>query len=1662
MKNVNKIFVLIYILFSFCFLISCKEKTEKVISIEINNYDSVQTLTQNHFRLSDIELLITYEDANTKIINLNSSYMTREDCDKFNQLGEHVVYIYFGEANCKYTFTIIEGEMNITDIMFELETSEFVYSGITILPKVNCSNTNLIEDIDYKVEYLNNINAGIGYVHIMGINNYKGEKLLPFTINKKTLLIKANNVEITGNEKPEFTVDYEGFAYLDSKDDLMGSLQIDCIYDESISGEYEIKISGYSSFNYDIVYENGTLTINNKYLDKAVVELEYDSITYNGKENKPDVFLKIDDEYISSLYYEVKYKNNINAGQAKVIINGVGIYYGKIEKEFTINKANLEISINNEEIDYLDLLPNYKITYIGFVSNDNEANLEGKLVIDCSYDEKSVGVYPLTLRGYESNNYNITYRNGFLKVNSSTIDNVKLSYNEITYQASLCEPSVICTKNKSVLELNKDYEVKYEDNLNVGKATVTVTGIGNFKGTITRTFKINKANLTVKVKDKTITYKDEYPVFELDCVGFVSDETMKSLNCSYSFSTVYNVNSNIGEYDVYVTGLELTNYLVSIQKGKLTVLRRELKNEDLDLQNINYTYEGKELYPAVKFNINNITINTDYTISYTNNKNAGTGTVIITGLGNYSGEVVKNFKISKKDLYININSYNIKYRDEIPNITYSINGFVSGEGEKELEGKLVIKCDYTSNSNVGDYPIVFEGYQSNNYNLVYSSAFLKVSPQELKLNNYVKDETKYVYTGKEIQPQVNLSFLDNNLVLGVDFTVEYSNNINAGKGLMLIKGINNFNSQIEDTFTIYPKDIKIKVNNYQINYLDKINDYEYIIEGLPEDFDESELRNAIKVSSNYQIGNLKGNYQAQASGYENSNFNIEYCDGSVEVIYDVEFSGDGSILNPYLITTPSELMGLSSLVCLGNTFENKYLQLVNDLDFQKNTLLVIGDKNNSFKGNFDGNYKKISNYKIGNSKSSYVGLFAYLDKANIKSFGLENINITGNNSSILSVVSGLVNSSVVQNIYINNATIDNNSRVTYGTICGEMINSEIKNCYANAEVLLQGQSVDAGALVGVLNNSSIISSYGNINMEVNVTEGSINGLAKSKNESIMSNVFINGTINVISDSAKVYEISDNAKHTYLDNVLLPNTFIIIQNNLSISTYERISLESTMESFINLSDIEYWTKIDNKYPSLAFEKINNVTYINKPTKLEKVYDGKDYTSYGYNLVNNYKNVGSYTVSLSLKPGYMWSDGTTDDIEIQLEILPKELYIYIDSINIKPGDDYNFTYSYFGLIKGEESILNDFILDSDYVLSTGTYLINYTTLELDNYIIIIREGYLYVSETNDWSIWNGLYEDSTLLGEGTSLNPYLIRSAKDFASLKYKLDNDESTKYYYQLTTNIDLNYHEWTSLSSENSLSPFEGIFDGGGYEIKNLVITKNDRYVGLFGYTKDANITNLRTRNVSIKLQTFNGLNVGVLSAYAINSVFDNIECTGVININVNCNDTIVCGGIVGYQTGNTSLSNFISDINIKLNVLDKQKSNAAINIGSVCGYLQSGSINCGYSIGSIYVNNKTSRTFVGGCAGYTNEGSITNVITYVDITAYVLSGKVDYIIGNNSKCSLNNIICLDTVLVNNNDTLLTIVIGEIKTSEEIETFIDTSFDKYIWDTNDLLYPRLY
>ena len=142
---------------------------------------------------------------------------------------------------------------------------------------------------------------------------------------------------------------------------------------------------------------------------------------------------------------------------------------------------------------------------------------------------------------------------------------VTLSTSTYAYNGKAKTPSVTVKVGGKTLKKDTDYTVSYSNNIKVGTAKVTITGKGNYTGTISKTYSIKND-------------------FKKATVSGISTKAFTGKNITQSITVKYN--------------------------GKT------LKN------------------------------GTDYTVSYSSNKNIGTATVKIAGKGSYTGTITKTFKIN--------------------------------------------------------------------------------------------------------------------------------------------------------------------------------------------------------------------------------------------------------------------------------------------------------------------------------------------------------------------------------------------------------------------------------------------------------------------------------------------------------------------------------------------------------------------------------------------------------------------------------------------------------------------------------------------------------------------------------------------------------------------------------------------------------------------------------------------------------------------------------------------------------------------------------------------------------------------------------------------------------------------------------------------------------
>ena len=172
-------------------------------------------------------------------------------------------------------------------------------------------------------------------------------------------------------------------------------------------------------------------------------------------------------------------------------------------KNYTIGNVTGELVVNPKSIAAPSVTINNPTdkTYTGSpcVQGVSVKDSEAKLTVDdisVTY-ENNINVGTATIIYTGKNNYTGEIRKNFKITEASITDDMIANIPSVTYDTKAHTPDVTVTFEGSTLEAGKDYDVAYTNNINAGTATVTVTGKGNFTGTASKTFTINKAGLTL-------------------------------------------------------------------------------------------------------------------------------------------------------------------------------------------------------------------------------------------------------------------------------------------------------------------------------------------------------------------------------------------------------------------------------------------------------------------------------------------------------------------------------------------------------------------------------------------------------------------------------------------------------------------------------------------------------------------------------------------------------------------------------------------------------------------------------------------------------------------------------------------------------------------------------------------------------------------------------------------------------------------------------------------------------------------------------------------------------------------------------------------------------------------------------------------------------------
>ena len=548
-----------------------------------------------------------------------------------------------------------------------------------------------------------------GTVNAEMIFNPASEAVLVEADNGFFRVMAIKSEHYTGHEIiPELDV-------YDSKTDtkLVEGIDYEVSFSNNINaGWADATVSGIGKYeNYEILKFNFIIWSRNISNDNAKLTVLTKRLEYNGQAQKPEIELICDGvKLLENKDYELIYvdNDNINAGHVYIMTSGIGNYSGTQTDIFYIDsKPILEKDITVDTSDRTYTGENIHPEVI--VKSENKTlikDVDYKVAYPDDVYFNFTGTARIEIWGIGNYKGNFTKTFNILSKDINKLSNISIDTDDKKYTGTFIKPSVELKDGDYTLVRNKDYKVSYSNNNKVGKATIKVTGLGIYGGEITKTFNIlenninNISTVNIDTSNKYFTGTTIKPKVELKDRDYILT--------SKDYTVTYLNNINPGTATIRITGKGIYSGEIvktfKIEKHDIT------KISTISIDTSNKTYTGNEIEPKVELKDKDYMLvnNKDYMVKYSNNYCPGTATIAITGIGIYTGEIVKTFKIVQNDITkistINVNTSNKQYTGS--NITTSIT--LKDKDNTLLSGRD-FDVSYSNNKHYGTATVTITG-----------------------------------------------------------------------------------------------------------------------------------------------------------------------------------------------------------------------------------------------------------------------------------------------------------------------------------------------------------------------------------------------------------------------------------------------------------------------------------------------------------------------------------------------------------------------------------------------------------------------------------------------------------------------------------------------------------------------------------------------------------------------------------------------------------------------------------------------------------------------------------------------------------------------------------------------------------------------------------------
>ena len=612
-------------------------------------------------------------------------------------------------SNVDVTVNFQSRKVITLDMVADIDDFIFNWEGHEPELTISDGDDELEEGTDYTVVYSDNVNAGVNTAKatITGKGLYAETPIVKtFTINPMDLSnegivgeLTATNFEYDGEEHMP---DLDGISY--NNHNLVNEVDYWLAYPDSVNAGIgkETEVGGASGPRCEITGKgNFTGKVIRYYtIAQADFNVEIADIpeqTATGEPIEPELTVTFKNTNnktipVAASDYTAEYSNNVNAGTATVILSSTG---NNFKTELTQTKTFI---INGIE-DYLSIKDGEAFLSKLRVTNGNTFDVKTHYQVVCPDD------IPAANLTWESDDETVASVNNNGVITAEGYGNAKITlayagggkYEEDTYDfyvdaapktPTVSLPAGTYPSDQGAITMTKEnvagmaISYTWDDITGDNDATwtdYTDDGVVFREGTLSARvgYTFTKENNTYTVYSDTVsvaytvlidistctvtgnddqTYKGSAYTPELT-VTPAGGGTALTLDTDYTVSYKKGnaaVESMIdaGDYTIVITAKEGSAYGGS-KEVPFTIIPKTIVADWVTLAQDTYDYTGEEVKAEVKVTDSDrgvdLTLDTDFTVAYSNNVAVGTATASVTGTGNYTGgPFVKSFNIGYK------------------------------------------------------------------------------------------------------------------------------------------------------------------------------------------------------------------------------------------------------------------------------------------------------------------------------------------------------------------------------------------------------------------------------------------------------------------------------------------------------------------------------------------------------------------------------------------------------------------------------------------------------------------------------------------------------------------------------------------------------------------------------------------------------------------------------------------------------------------------------------------------------------------------------------------------------------------------------------------------------------------------------------------------------